>query len=116
MIEIGRERTVEIGLKRVGSVAGSIASLLVLVWLVRGWVYLAQYSAALLTMAFGLIFTHHILETKLSAGKTRALSSLFWSIAGSSIIVLLSIVVLGWIAGIQRDTFPASISDWVPTS
>gem|GEM_PF-524994 len=114
MIEIGRERTFEIGLKRVGSVAGSIASILVLIWLVRGWVLLSAYSAALLTIAFGLIYTHHILDTKLSAGKTRALSSLFWSIAGSSIIVLLSIVVLGWIAGIQRDTFPAGLSDQVP--
>ena len=114
MIEIGRERTFEIGLKRIGSAAGSIASLLVLIWLVRGWIYLSAYSAALLTIAFGSIYTHHILDTKLSAGKTRALSSLFWSIAGSGIIVLLSIVVLGWVAGLQRDTFPTGISDQSP--
>lgn len=114
MIEIGRERTLEINLRRLGSVVGNIASLLVLIWLVRGWVLLAQYSAALLTIAFGLVFAHHILETRTSAGKTRAASSFLWNITVSCIIVLILILVLGWIAGIQRDTLPTILTDQVP--
>ena len=114
MIEIGRERTLEIGLKRLGSVLGNIASLLVLIWLIRGWVLLGSYSAAILTIAFGLVFAHHILDTRLSAGKARAVSSLLWGLTVSSVIILSLIVVLGWIAGIQRDSLATSITDQVP--
>ena len=115
MIEIGRERTFEINLRRIASVAGNTASILVLIWLVRGLVLLSPYSGALLTLVFGLIFAHRILETRTSTGRARAASSFMWNITISCIIVLILILVLGWIAGIQRDVLPASITDQVPS-
>jgi hypothetical protein len=114
LIEIGRERTFEIGLKRLGNVSGNIASLLVLVWLIRVWVFLGNYSAAILAIAFALVFAHHILDTRTSAGKARGLSSLLWGITSSSIIVLILILVLGWIAGLQHDSLTTSITDQIP--
>ena len=114
MIEIGRERTLEIGLKKLGSVFGNIASLLVLIWLIRGWILLGSYSAAILTIAFGLVYAHHILDTRTSAGKARGLSSFLWGITTSSIIVLILILFLGWIAGLQRDSIATNITDQIP--
>ncbi len=115
MIEIGRERSALLGIRTLASIAGNIAGLLVLIWLIRQILPLASYSATILTAAFALMFAHGILDTKtLSAGKLRAVSSILWNTTGTSILVIILIYVLGWIAGLQRDSLPSEFSAQVP--
>lgn len=116
MIEIGRERTALLGIRTIASVAGNIAAIFVLLWLVRQILpSFTAYSAILLTTAFALVYFHNILDTRtLSAGRIRALSSILWNTTAASIGIMILILVLGWIAGIQRDALPASISNQLP--
>jgi len=114
LIEIGNERTFESGARRAASALGTVATLLILIWLVRGILSLSTYSTELLVVSFGLIFLGRALRTTTSMGATRAVSSFFWNIAVASIIILVFIWFLGWIAGIQQDVLPVRITQQVP--
>ncbi len=114
MIEIGNETTFSYGVRRVASVIGNIATLLLLVWLVRGILSLSAYSFDLLVVIFGLIFLKGILNTRTNMGVRRAASSFLWNIVGNSILIIVMIWILGWIAGIQSDALPSRITQQVP--
>ena len=114
MIEIGNETTFAYGTRRVGSVLGNIATLLLLVWLARGILSLSAYSTNLLFAVFGLIFLKGILNTRTNMGVRRAASSFLWNIVGNSVFIIVMIWILGWIAGLQSDTLPSRITQQVP--
>lgn len=114
MIEIGRESRLSWVTGRAASALGGMAALLVLVWLVRGLLGIQHYSVDILLASFGLIFLGRVFSTKTSVGARRAVSSFLWNLAATAIIVILLIWFLGWVASIQSDVFPASISSRVP--
>lgn len=114
MIEIGSETTLAYGIRRVASVLGSIATLLLLVWLARGILSLSAYSFDFLLAIFGLIFLKGLLDTRTNMGVVRAASSFLWNILGNSVLIIVMIWILGWIAGIQSDTLPSRITQQVP--
>jgi hypothetical protein len=114
LIEIGSERTYSSITRRVASTLGSIATLLIIVWIARGILVLSAYSAELLTISFGLVFLGRALRTRTSQGTLRAASSFLRNIAAGCIVVLVAILILGWVAGIQADTLPRTITQQVP--
>jgi hypothetical protein len=115
LIEIGSERTYSSITRRVASTLGSVATLLIIVWIARGILSLSAYSAELLTLSFGLVFIGRSFRTRTSQGSVRAASSFLRNIAAGCIIVLIAILILGWIAGIQADSLPRAITQQVPT-
>ncbi len=115
MIEIGSDRTYSLITRRAASTIGSIATLLIIVWIARGILSLSPYSTELLTLSFGLVFLGRTLRTRTSQGTIRAASSFLRNIAAGCIVVLVAILILGWIAGIQADSLPRVITQQVPT-
>lgn len=114
MIEIGREPRITSAFRRFSEVMGGMAAIVLLVWLIRGLVGIESYSLYLLLAGFGFVFLGRIFDTKTNSGAGRAISSFLWNLTAVSIIVILLIWFLGWIAGIQSDTLPAVISTKVP--
>jgi hypothetical protein len=114
LIEVGRESRLSWATRRAADALGGMAAILVLVWLARGLLGIGQYSADILLASFGLIFLGRVFSTKTSVGAGRAVSSFLWNLAASSIIIILLIWFLGWVASVQSNAFPASISSRVP--
>src|SRR5213594_3916909 len=88
--------------------------LLGIIWLIRQPVGLEQYSLNLLLIGFGLFFLGRILRTETNSGVGRTLVTLLWNLAGVFAGLTLTTLIFGWIASLQSDTFPATISRWVP--
>lgn len=114
MIEIGQESRLSWATKKTSDALGGMAALLLLVWLIRGSLGIQQYSTQTLFAAFALIFLDRVFKTKVSVGTGRAISSLLFNLAAASIIIILLIWFLAWIASIQSSAFPTSISSRVP--
>lgn len=114
MIEIGREPTVTSAFRRLSEVMGGMAAIVLLVWLIRGLVSIGNYSEYLLLAGFGFVFLGRVFDTKTNSGAGRAVSTFLWNMTATSIIVILLIWFLGWIAGIQSDALPVVISNKVP--
>ena len=91
-----------------------MSALLAIAWLARGWLGLHPLSATLLLAGFGLSFLGRILQTRTRDGPIRAASSFLGNIAVAMIGFIFGIWILGWIATLQHDTFPAILSDQVP--
>jgi hypothetical protein len=91
-----------------------MAALLVLAWLLRGPLGLQPFSISILLAAFSLGFIGRVLSTETGMGAARAVASLLWNLTAASVIVILLVWFLGWIASIQSDPFPTSISSRVP--
>jgi hypothetical protein len=114
LIEIGREPRLTSAFRRLSEVMGGMAALVLLVWLIRGLVGIQPYSLYLLLASFGFIFLGRVFDTKTNAGAGRAVSSFLWNLTAVSIIVVLLIWFLGWIAGIQSDVLPPVVSSKIP--
>ena len=114
MIEIGRERTLTRGTRRVASLIEGIAAILILLWLIRGFLGLQQYSAALLIWSFALGFLGVAFKIEPSRGAARAASSFFGNLAFECFSVIILVFFLGWIAGLQSDALAAIFYASVP--
>jgi hypothetical protein len=120
LIEIGRERSATSGARRVASVFGTMAALLLLLWLVRGVLSISQYSEDILLSSFALIFLSRVFRTRTRRGTGRAVSSFLWNLAASCIIILVAIWFLHWVASVQGGplvqgaVFPPDIYSQVP--
>jgi hypothetical protein len=88
--------------------------LLGVIWLIRQPVGLEQYSLDLLLIGFGLFFLGRLLRTETNSGVGRTLVSLLWNLAGVFVGLTLTTLIFGWIASLQSDAFPATISRWIP--
>ncbi len=114
LIEIGNERTFQSAARRLSSLLGTVATIIGIVWLARGFLSLSGYSLELLVASLGLFFVKGLFSTRTNLGARRAVSSFLGNVTGGIIVTLILIVIAGWIAGIQGDTFPARISQQVP--
>jgi len=110
LIEIGHERRASFLRRRLASAFGSMAALLLLIWLVRGILTISQYSEQILLASFGLILLGLAFNTRTRYGVGRAISSLLGNISGALWLILVLIWFLGWVASIQSSTFPPAIS------
>lgn len=114
LIEIGHVPTSSWAVRRTSEVLGGAGVLLGLIWILRGILGIQQFSVDLLLASFGLIALGRILRTRTSAGVANAVSSFFWNLAAASLVIILGIWFLGWVASLQSDTLPAQISSKVP--
>jgi hypothetical protein len=114
LIEIGRPSTSAWAAEKISGALTNIAWLLGLVWLLRGFLNIQQYSADLLLASFGFILLGRVFQTRTSAGAATAVSSFFWNLAWAFLLIILGIWFLGWIASLQSDTLPTLISSRVP--
>ena len=114
MIEIGRDSRMSLGFRRTAATLTGISTLLALIWLIRGPLGIQQFSITLLLAGFGLFFLSRIFRTETNSGAGRAIVSLLWNLLAASVGIILSIWILGWVASLQSDVFPAQISSSVP--
>ncbi len=108
MIEIGRGRRSSLVTHRLASTFGSMAAILLVIWLARGLLSLSQYSAQILELSFGLVFLGLLLGTRTRLGPLRAVASFLARIAGSCVIVIVLIWFFEWV-----DAVPAVVSGQV---
>ncbi len=113
-IAIGRESRLAWATSRLSEALGGMAAILLLVWLVRGLLGIGAYSQNILLVSFGLIFLGRVFDTRTSSGAGRAVSSFLRNMAVASIVVIILIWFLGWVASLQADVLPAMISSRVP--
>lgn len=91
-----------------------MSAFLVLVWLVRGPLGIQQYSIGILLASFTLWSLGRVFGTETSGGAGRTVASFLWNLTFASITTILMIWFLGWVASVQSDVFPTSISSLVP--
>jgi len=115
LIEIGKEWPLAHGARRTASLFWTLGSILVLVWLVRGFLAVSQYSEALLITALAFGFLARAFRTNLSRGVTRAVSSFLGEMALASIFTIIVIWFLGWVASLQADSLPGVFASKVPS-
>ena len=114
MIEIGRDSGISQAFRRIASTLGGLSMLLGIIWLIRQPVGLEQYSLTLLLVSFSLFFLGRLLRTETNSGVGRTIVTLLWNIAGVLVGLTLTTLIFGWVASLQSDTFPATISRLVP--
>ena len=114
MIEIGRDSRISQAFRRAATTLGGLSALLGIIWLIRQPLGLEQYSLTLLLVSFGLFFLGRLLRTETNSGPGRALLSILWNLTAVFVMITLTIWIFGWIASLQSDVFPASVSKWVP--
>ncbi|MGP8124456.1 MAG: hypothetical protein ACLQEQ_01095 [Nitrososphaerales archaeon] len=110
MIEIGRRRTASILAHRLSTAFGTMAVLLLLIWLVRGVLTISQYSTEILVASFALGMLGLAFNTRTRSGPARAVSSFLGNITGGLILVVILIWFLGWVASIQGSPLSSAIS------
>ncbi len=114
MIEIGRDSRMSLATRRIATTLGGISAILALVWLIRGPLVLQQYSASILLAGIGLFFLGRVFRTETNSGPGRAVASLLWNLTSAFVGIILSIWILGWVASLQSDVYPTTISSRVP--
>ncbi len=114
MIEIGRDSGITLAFRRATTTLGGLSALLGIIWLIRQPLGLEQYSLTLLLTGFGLFFLGRLLRTETNSGPGRALLSILWNMTAVFVGITLTIWIFGWIASLQSDVFPATVSKWVP--
>jgi hypothetical protein len=96
------------------SAFGTMAALLLLVWLVRGILSISQYSTGILLSSFGLILLSRAFSTRTRYGAGRAVSSFLGNIAIGCVIIAIAIWFLRWVASLQSSTLAPEFSSGVP--
>jgi hypothetical protein len=114
LIEIGRDSRISVAFRRAATTLGGLSALLGIIWLIRQPIGLEQYSLTLLLTGFGLFFLGRLLRTETNSGPGRALVSILWNLTAVFVGITLTIWIFGWIASLQSDIFPTTISRWVP--
>src|SRR3989441_2372786 len=100
--------------RRIAGTFSGLSALLALVWLIRGPLEIQPSSTTILLTVFGLFFAGRVLRTETNSGAGRALVSFLWNLTAASVGIILSILILGWIASLQSSVFPTTISSWIP--
>jgi hypothetical protein len=114
LIEIGRDSRISLAFRRAASTLGGLSMLLGIIWLIRQPVGLEQYSLDLLLIGFSLFFIGRLLRIETNSGVGRAFVTLLWNFTEVFVGLTLTTLIFGWIASLQSDTFPATISRWIP--
>src|SRR2546430_6143806 len=111
---MGPHSTMSLVFRRIAGTFSGLSALLALIWLIRGPLGIQSSSATLLLTAFGLFFLSRVLRTETNSGAGRALVSFLWNLTAAFVGIILSILILGWIASLQSSVFPTTISSWIP--
>jgi hypothetical protein len=111
LIEIGRDSGITLAFRRATTTLGGLSALLGIIWLIRQPLGLEQYSLTLLLTGFGLFFLGRLLRTETNSGPGRALLSILWNMTAVFVGITLTIWIFGWIASLQSDVFPATVSN-----
>jgi hypothetical protein len=114
LIEIGRDSKVSLATRRIAGTLAGVSMLLGLIWLIRGLIGLQPYSVSLLLAAFGLFFVGRVFRAETKSGAGRAIVSLLWNFLAAFVGIILTIWIFGWVASLQSDVFPTTVSRWVP--
>jgi hypothetical protein len=115
LIEIGKERTIARGTRKASRFFDFIGGILVVVWLVRGYLGVSQYTVTLLAVAFGLGLLADTLKTDdRGLGALRGVSSFLGHVAWWCLFTIVLIFFLGWVAGLQSDPLPSIFNSYVP--
>ncbi len=114
MIEIGHERRSASFTRRMASAFGTMAALLLLVWLVREILSISQYSTEILLSSFGLILLSRAFSTRTRSGAGRAISSFLGNVAIGCVIIAIAIWFFGWVASLQGQPLTSEFSNAVP--
>lgn len=112
MIRIGTESRLTWATKRAAGAFGGMAAILLFVWLFRGVIGISGYSEDIILATLSLIFLSSAFNTRANTGLARAVSSFLGNLTGASIISILLIWFLEWIAGAKY--FPREIANFVP--
>ncbi len=112
MIRIGEQSRVSWATKRAAEAFGGMAAILLFVWLFRSILGIESYSSDIVIASLCLIFLGLAFNTRTNSGAARALSSFLGSITVASIISILLIWFLEWIAGVKY--FSSRIAGFVP--
>src|SRR6058998_3132342 len=102
--------------RRIAGIFGGLSALLALVWLIRGPLGIQSSSTTLLLTAFRLFFAGRVLRTETNSGAGRALVSFLWNLTAASVGIILSILILGWIASCSRASSQPRSQAGSPTS
>src|SRR3989442_9191140 len=100
--------------RRIAGTFSGLSALLALVWLIRGPLGIQSSSTTLLLTAFGLFFAGRVLRTETNSGVGRALVSFLWNLMAGFLGVILSLLILRWVASFQSSGLPTMISNLVP--
>jgi hypothetical protein len=114
LIEIGRDSRLSVATRRIATTFGGMSALLALIWLIRGPLGIEQYSVSLLLVGISLFFLGRVFRTETNSGVGRAAVSFLWNLVAAFAGIVLSIWILGWVASLQSDVYPAVISRWIP--
>ncbi len=114
LIEIGRDSSLSLATRRIAGTLTGISALLALVWLIRAPLGLQQYSVSFLFTGFSLYLVGRLFRTETSSGPGRAIVTFLWNLVAAFVGIILTIWIFGWVASLQSDVFPTSISVWVP--
>src|SRR5438094_2409643 len=115
LIEIGRDSGLSLATRRIAGTLTGISAILALIWIIRGPLGIQQYSPSLLLAGFSLGFLGRVFRTETISGAGRALVSFLWNLTWAFVGIILGIWILGWVASLQADIFPAAISSWTPS-
>jgi len=114
LIEIGHERRSAFFTRRAASAFGTMAALLLLVWLARTILSISQYSTELLVASFGLILLGRAFRTRTRSGAGRAVSSFLGNVAIGCIILVIAIWFLNWVASLQGSPLQSGFINAIP--
>lgn len=112
MIRIGQQSRASWAAKRASEAFGGMAAILLFVWLFRSVLSIERYSSDIVIASLSLIFLSLVFNAATNSGVARALSSFLGNVAIASIISILLIWFLEWIAGVKY--FSSSIAGLVP--
>ena len=112
MIRIGQQSRVSWAAKRASEAFGGMAAILLFVWLFRSILDIERYSSDIVVASLCLIFLGLVFNTRTNSGVARAVSSFMGNLTVASVIGILLIWFLEWIAGVNR--FSSSIAGFVP--
>lgn len=111
MIRIGQDSRLAWATRRVAEASGGMAAILIIVWLFRGTLSIERYSFDMLFASFSLVFLALIFDTRTNSGPGRAVSSFLWNLTMASVLVIVLIWLLEWIA--TAKDFPSSLASAV---
>jgi len=115
LIEIGRDSGLSLATRRIAGTLTGVSAILALIWIIRGPLGIQQYSLTLLLAGFSLGFLSRVFRTETISGAGRALVSFLWNLTWAFAGIILGIWILGWVASLQSDVFPAAIPGWTPS-
>jgi hypothetical protein len=111
LTELGAKSEITVAARRASSAFSGTAILIMLVWLLKGFLGISSYSPYLLLAALGFLFLDRLLRTRTNSGAAKTLSSFWWNMFVLSIYAILMILILSYV---EPSGFPKQLSALIP--